>query len=201
MEVRRATADDGPAILGVLERSLASDPFVGWLVQTGLRRNIERRRYFRVMLNTLALPRGRVDVAVVGGRIASAALWAPPETWKLGLGTSVKVMLGMVAIVGLRRFDRVNESLEAIERARPPEPRWLLTLLGTDPVHQRRGLASAVLAPVLAECDAAGMRAVLETSEESNLPFYRRHGFEVVAKTPLCDGGPACYTMVREPRA
>ena len=76
------------------------------------------------------------------------------------------------------------------------EPHWYLAVLGTDPEAQRMGLASAVLAPVLERCDREGMPAYLESSKAANIPFYNKHGFEVVDE--LCvPGGPSLWPMVR----
>ena len=52
-------------------------------------------------------------------------------------------------------------------------------MLSIAPEHQRRGHGAALLAPVLARCDADAVPAYLETNRESNLPYYRRFGFEL----------------------
>ena len=83
----------------------------------------------------------------------------------------------------------------------PSDPHWYLEILGTHPDWQRRGIASAVLAPVLGTCDADGLPAYLETQLESNVPFYRRHGFEVIGTKQLPDGGPNMWLMWREVRS
>ena len=44
--------------------------------------------------------------------------------------------------------------------------------------------------PVLAHCDREGLPCYLESSKERNVPFYRRHGFEVVQEVPLGADGP-----------
>ena len=80
----------------------------------------------------------------------------------------------------------------------PSEPHWYLEGLGTHPDWQRRGVASAVLAPILQRCDDEGLPAYLETQKESNVPFYRRHGFEVTATHQLSNGGPNVWLMWRE---
>jgi GNAT superfamily N-acetyltransferase len=194
--VRGASETDAPAILGALERSLADDPFVLWLAR-GRPRAI--RAYLRLMLDRIALPKGAVFVAEVEDRIVAAALWAPPRTFELSAGESLLLLPTMLAVIGPFRFGRVASILDQVDRARAPEPRWLLTLLGTVPEQRRRGIGGAVLAPVLARCDADRVAAVCETSEPRNLPFYRRLGFEVSVERMLGPGGPRSWTLSRQP--
>lgn len=195
--VRRATEEDAPAILDVLERSLADDPFVSWLARGQPRAT---RSYFGLMLRRIALPKGIVHVALVDDAIACVALWAPPRTFELTPGESLRFLPTMVSVIGAWRFSRVAAILDEVERARPPEPRWLLTLLGTLPEHRRRGLAAATLAPALARCDAEDVVAVCETSEPENIAFYARFGFGVTRERTLGAGGPPSWTLERPAR-
>lgn len=194
--VRRATEADASAIVDVLERALGEDPFVGWLT-----RGHERamRRYLGLMVRRIALPKGVAYVAAEDHGIASVALWAPPHTFELTPAESLRLLPTMVGVIGALRFSRVARVLDEIERARPPEPRWLLTLLGTLPERRRAGLASAVLAPALARCDLDGHVAVCETSEPANLAFYARHGFQIIDERALDANGPTSFTLRREP--
>ncbi|MGO9344480.1 MAG: GNAT family N-acetyltransferase [Acidimicrobiales bacterium] len=78
-------------------------------------------------------------------------------------------------------------------------PHWYLVLLGCDPAWQRQGHGSALLAPVLQRADEDGIPAYLETQKQENLPWYRRHGFEVVQEI-TARGCPRMWAMRRDPR-
>ena len=81
----------------------------------------------------------------------------------------------------------------------PRAPHHYLRVIGCDPDKQGRGVGSALLAPALARCDERGEPAYLESSNERNLPFYRRHGFEVTGEVTTYLG-PKAWFMWREPR-
>jgi GNAT superfamily N-acetyltransferase len=89
--------------------------------------------------------------------------------------------------------------LRRIQSRHPHNPHhWYLSRLGTDPPEQGRGLGSAVLQPVLNTCDRDGVGAYLEASQEGNLSFYARHGFQVAGELRL-PRGPRVWTMWRAP--
>jgi len=127
-----------------------------------------------------------------------AAIWMAPNEWRMG-GLETLKMYPMLrtwrtAIVrGLSVLGRV-------EKVHPKEPHWYLAALGTAPDRQGKGEGSAALAPILQRCDDEGLPAYLESSKESNIPFYRRHGFEVTGEVRVPDG-PVFYPMWREPRS
>jgi ribosomal protein S18 acetylase RimI-like enzyme len=72
-------------------------------------------------------------------------------------------------------------------------------VLGTDPEAQGRGIGSAVLRGVLDQCDRDGVAAFLESSKESNIAYYARHGFRVTEEVQLLRG-PSMWRMWRDPR-
>jgi ribosomal protein S18 acetylase RimI-like enzyme len=87
-----------------------------------------------------------------------------------------------------------------MEKRRPDDPpHWYLFILGTEQAAQGRGLGSALLAQMLARVDADRMPAYLESSNERNLAWYGRHGFEVTSELAI-PGGPRIWPMWREPR-
>ena len=74
------------------------------------------------------------------------------------------------------------------------EPHWYLAVLGCDPGWQGRGVGASLLAPVLERIDRSGESAYLETQKEDNVPWYRRHGFEVVEEI-RARGCPTMWAM------
>jgi ribosomal protein S18 acetylase RimI-like enzyme len=127
-----------------------------------------------------------------------AAYWDPPGRWKTPL-LSLLQLLPLLARGAGPRLPAALRGLARMEAIHGEQPEhYYLAMLGTHPDHQGRGVGSALLAPVLDRCDAEGVGAYLESSKESNIPFYRRHGFEVVGEVAF-PGGPPMWPMWRDP--
>lgn len=130
----------------------------------------------------------------------AAAVWSPPGHWK-----TTPVEITREALPAFRLFGRqlfgVLKTLTVIEKHHPREPpHWYLATLGTEPRSQGKGLGTALLQPVLERCDTEGLPVYLESSNEENLAFYARHGFEASEPIALPDEGPSLWPMWREPR-
>lgn len=95
--------------------------------------------------------------------------------------------------------DEVNAVLEQMDEHHPAEPHWFLPLIGVDPRRQGGGIGGALMAHALERCDADGLPAYLESSNPSNVPFYERHGFEVVGLIQK-GSSPPIRPMYRKPR-
>ena len=89
--------------------------------------------------------------------------------------------------------------VQLVEARHPRTPHYYLGGLGTDPAWQGKGLGSAVWLPSSTAATAEGVPAYLESSKESNVPFYRRHGFEVTDEVSVPDGSVRLWLMWREP--
>ena len=73
---------------------------------------------------------------------AGGALWDPPGHWKLRFGQILRGSPKMIAAFGLK-VPRALRVLSTIERQHPRTPHWYLAVLGTDPIHQGKGIGSA----------------------------------------------------------
>ena len=153
-------------------------------------------RIYRARLRHLYIPRGQAwtTPGAVGG-----ALWIPPagpkRTMRDQLAEVIAALPG-IGIGGARRGSRIEHLLQSHQ---PREPHWYLEVLSIDPAHQRQGHGTTLLEPVLTRCDADDVPAFLETNRESNLPYYRRFGFELTEEISLPDS-PPLWLMWRDPR-
>ncbi len=86
---------------------------------------------------------------------------------------------------------------EMVGSRHPHESHFYLFLLGA--AEQGQGIGAALIAPVLARCDADRLPAYLESSSDRNMSFYERLGFRVTwAERPTADG-PLLRGMWRDP--
>lgn len=193
---RIASGTDLHDVTDVLTQAFRDDPVWRWLVPDDERWQRGAPTIFAHAVRP-KLDAGTVWVA--DADVGSAAVWGAPGT-KPSMIRDLLVLPRLAAI--LRRQSLSGLKFEAaMMKARPRDTHWYLAILGTHPGHQGKGLGSSVLKPVLDRCDAEGVGAYLESSKEGNIPYYRRHGFEVVDKlTPVADG-PSIWPMWRNPRA
>ena len=131
---------------------------------------------------------------------AGSAIWAPAGK-PLQTGLPGDPHHGARAAVRGRPTSSRRCACSAPSRRKHPhEPHWYLASLGTAVDQQGKGVGSALMRPVLGALRPGGLPCYLESSKERNVPFYRRHGFEVVEEVPLGEDGPSIWTMWREPQ-
>jgi ribosomal protein S18 acetylase RimI-like enzyme len=121
-----------------------------------------------------------------GGALAGVLVAAEPGAWPFPpppLAARLRCTLGQGPAVA-RRWALVAA---ALRDARPGGSRFYLATLGVEPSLWGRGGGRALLAAWLAEVDARGGRAYLETDAPRNLGFYERAGFRVEREMRILD--------------
>jgi ribosomal protein S18 acetylase RimI-like enzyme len=188
---REARQDEQRSVCDVLGRAFFDDPVAAYLFPDEKTRSQRYARFAAIAIDAFA------DSALVmtEPEIRAGAIWQAPRPAALGFTRQIRVLAKLVGLTrsGLRRAARLGELMS---RHHLREPHWYLAVLGTDPDAQRTGLASAVLAPVLERCDREQIPSYLESSKAANIPFYNKHGFEVVDELRI-PGGPSLWPMVR----
>jgi len=193
--VERATSTDRNELAQVLGRAFETDPVWNWLFpdpSTKLRRSSQVfQAYLRDCL--------KVGEVFTTPDREGAALWKPPGKWKLGNAAILRSLPSLLRAFGTR----LPASLEIerkVEAQHPLQPHWYLSVIGTDPSAQGKGVGNALIRQVTDRCDQEGLPAYLESSKAENVPYYQRYGFEVTGETVLGDDGPTIWFMWRNPQ-
>ena len=109
------------------------------------------------------------------------------------------MMPGLLRALG-RHVGRGQAVEDAVEAAHPEEPHWYLSTIGTASHARGAGGGTALLKSRLDRIDSEHAPAYLESSKESNVPYYERFGFTVTGEIHVPGGGPTLWAMWRDPR-
>ena len=179
----------------VLSRAMVDEPFSRWLLPDPAEFLAVHRDLFAALIR-LALDEGRVDTW--GEPIVGVAVWlhrpaVPPEGQRAAPSLGGSSPFPAHAHERVEWFAAVLRNLR--ERARPDEHAYLDTI-AVLPGHRRQGIATRLLEPGHAWADAKGLPCALDTETASNVAFYARRGYTVVAELPL-PGSDLTVTAMR----
>jgi len=141
------------------------------------------------------------EVHVTQGQIHGAAVWLSSSQTTLRM-----LRAGMTWApfkLGLKSFLRLWGSLSLVEQLHKqamPQRHLYLMMLAVDPNQQGKGIGRSLLEKNLSRADVERLACYLETTLPTNVPMYRKFGFEVVLKDDFPGGGPRYWTMRRLPR-
>jgi ribosomal protein S18 acetylase RimI-like enzyme len=192
-EVRRARAEEVPAVARSIARAFFEDPAYMAMFPDASTRIDRTGRFLETILRVVYLPHNEVWIT---DDARACAAWAPPRRWHVGLLQTVR----LAPLVRIFRAQSIGalRMLDGIQKKHPQTPHHYLAFLGVDPDAQGRGLGGAVLRPVLERCDAERGDAYLESTNPKNHAFYRRQGFVIRDTVPLPSGVTASL-MTRTP--
>jgi GNAT superfamily N-acetyltransferase len=189
--VKNATPSDQDNVIAVLALAFSRDPGARWIYP-------DARTYLSCFPDVIRSFGGKSfehrSALYVAGFLG-AALWLPPGV-KPQEDEMLAIMQRTVSESTLANFRAV---LQQASRYRPTEPHWYLPLTGVDPAHQASGYGSALMKHALGVFDSEQKVAFLESTNPRNVPFYQRHGFEVLGTVQL-GSSPTNFSMLRRPR-
>lgn len=94
--------------------------------------------------------------------------------------------------IGISNLGKAMKREAAIKKQHPQKPFTYLWFIGVKPMEQNRGSGSQLLKDLLAQSHDDARIVCLETSTERNLPWYKKHGFEIYSEL---DFGYKLYCM------
>jgi GNAT superfamily N-acetyltransferase len=194
-DVRLAEQRDVPRIAATLTVALADSRWTRWaLPDDGRMQRLTRLH---------ELDGGHRGVATrsawVTDEVAAVAVWEPPAGTAPLPADVAAALARELPYLAADRWTAVRETAALVDSARPAEPHWWLAHLGVRPSSRRRGLAAAVLAPVIVRCDAEGTLAAAAVYSWANVRFLRGFGFAVTAELRTSDDELPLWALVRQP--
>ncbi len=190
---REASESDRGAMQRCLAEAFEDDPISAYLFPEVSSRRARLESFYRLILGLMT----QQGAIYTDDLVRGVAVWQAPASRKQTLVD--RVLGALITVVELRTSSlRALELQRTVARTQITEPHWYLALLGTGPAHQRKGVGSAMLQPILSRCDADGVPAYLESSKEQNIAFYEHHGFRVTQELQVRDG-PTLWSMTRTP--
>jgi len=191
MRIRKASQEDIPLVVDALADAFQEDPIMKW---------VSPKTSYPGFAFALTVPSCLAhQYTYVAEDGSGAASWLPPGT-ALESPISVGAIAKGLLEFGPRSLLRAVSMLSTIEKHHPQEPHYYLFTIGTRRTARGLGVGSALMREVLAKCDAEQMPAYLESSNRENVPYYRRHGFEVQDELQIGKDGPTMWLMWRSPR-
>ena len=196
MEIVRLRDDQVAEAAVVLARAFQDDPAWVWMLPEA-----DRRRSLLPWLFRVGFEVTDADVWTTAGPVRGCARWLPPGRSPRRVGPTLRALLATPLRLreATGRFLAYGRAVESLRSRVCPGPHWYLAGIGVDPAEQGRGVGGALLGPGLEGSERDRVPAVLLTNSEANLPFYRGHGFEVVAEGATPDRGPRAWAMTRKP--
>ena len=190
-EIRSATSDEIPRVVSTIVAAFIADPPARFAWPSP-------HDYLKAMplaTREFAGSSFKHGTAYVTADFSGAALWLPP-----GVEPDGKALEKVFRDTADREhLDDLRAAFEKMEKSHPREPHWYLPQIGVDPNAQGKGLGAALMRHALARCDKERALAYLEASKPENIPFYERHGFEVIGEIRV-GAAPPVTPMVRKPR-
>jgi GNAT superfamily N-acetyltransferase len=208
VQVREINANECEMVASVLAKSFAEsdDIFCGYVWPD---RSVDTMKWFFGVIADYCVREGRAWAAFApSGAMIATALWQSPQLpGEAGVSVLSMVKSGLLLspfIMGIRATARTLKSLGSTERTHldlmGDKPHWSLYTIASVASFRSRGVGTKLLAPVLADADAAGVPVYVDTATPRTEAFFERSGF--VSKRKLCglkDGVPPFTAMVRAP--
>lgn len=199
--VRIVVAPEDVALAaGILARAFHTDPPLEYFVPDPARRTELLPEFFERFVR-----HGQIfgEVHTTPETPEAAAIWLPPGHTDITPEGARRSGLDQLAeVLGEESFGRLSTFLARmteLHHTGMPADHWYLAFIGVEPGRQGRGIGSALMGPMLARARHDRVACYLETFLARNVPFYQRHGFEIVAEGRLPDSGLEFWTMRREP--
>jgi ribosomal protein S18 acetylase RimI-like enzyme len=192
LEVKTATGYEQDAVIDALKLAFGADPATRWVWPDPREYLLHFSKFARAFGGKAFVN----NTAHYVGNYSGAALWLPSNT-EPDVDTLLSLLRNTTAEEVQNTVPGVFEKMGSFH---PNEPHWYLPLLGVDPLYHGKGLGSILMNYSTKIFDNLNTLAYLESSNPRNIPFYKRHGFELLGTIEV-NKFPPLFPMLRKPQS
>lgn len=173
--MRKASIMDKTHVIQILAKSFSDNKSVNYVVKQ------DQKKEDRIR----ALMEYSFDVCYAFGEVwmsnddQACALILFPEKKKTSLRTILWDVKLALSVIGIDRVNTVLKRESMIKNNHPKDSFAYLWFIGVNPIEQNKGIGTAFIQEVIAECERKRRPIYLETSTQKNIPFYKKFGFEI----------------------
>ena len=190
LPIATATVSNAEQVIAGMVLAFSTDPAVRWMYPNAHQYLTNFPKFVRAFGGKAF----EQNTAYYIDGYSSAALWLEP-----GVEPDEDTLIALLQhSVPEQEQENVFAVFEQMGNYHPSEPHWYLPLIGVEPTQQRQGYGSALMKHALLSCDRDNKLAYLESSNPDNIPFYERHGFELLG-TIQVGTSPPIFPMLRYP--
>ena len=190
--IKKTTEYDLEQIINSIVLAFSCDPLARWIYPSP-------QKYLNSFPDFIKIFAGKAfeqKTAYYTDNYSGAALWLAPQSEP----NNDAIDSYLQQTISPQQEKKIFAVFEQMSHYHPQEPHWYLAFVGVEPNQQRQGYGSALIKPVLRECDRQQQLAYLESSSPGSRSLYERHGFEVI-ETIQIDDSPPIFSMVRYPQS
>ncbi|WND03126.1 GNAT family N-acetyltransferase [Temperatibacter marinus] len=182
------------ALIGsIIGESFTGDPVNSWIFGD---ETDTLQAFYALLAKKLYLRKGFGHITQCH---SAGTLWLSPHVRKhIPIYRSLDIAWLMATRSGITSLQRGMSIDHTLDLKRPLVPHYYLFAIGTLPNSQGKGLGGMLMEAGLERADRERMPAYLESSKESNIPFYRHFGFEIVEEVKATPEAPSLWLMWRE---
>ena len=162
---------------GVLARAFVTNPL--HIAVFGPSELAKNEAFFQIVV---AVMRGPKRVAMEGSQILGLIHWVRSPDCEFSGLEKLRMAPAMVRGFGVWSALRVSSWLSVWSKHDPREPHSHLGPIGVSPEAQGRQIGRRLMEVYCEDLDRTNDASYLETDRAENVEFYRRFGFEIIAR-------------------
>jgi ribosomal protein S18 acetylase RimI-like enzyme len=177
----KASYSDKDLIIHILTKSFFSNKSVNYIIRQGKRKE---ERIKALMEYSFNICNGFGEVYLSDDRNACALILYPDK-----IRTTLKTIFWDLKLItyciGIGNIKKALARETKIKELQLQGNICYLWFIGVDPSEQNKGVGSQLLKEITEDAKSKNIAICLETSTGKNIPWYKKHGFEIFNELDL----------------